>query len=116
VIAIGGTAKNETLVLSTLWNKAARNLWRGFTAHDRVLSGGEAICECSDSSVVATGIAGSTAKLRLCSADGAALRLNRYTPKAAIKICAAMIVCERPRCNTDIANPAIMGPATAPTP
>jgi hypothetical protein len=34
-----GYGENETLVLSTLLNTAARNLWRGFTAHDRVLPG-----------------------------------------------------------------------------
>src|SRR5260221_13164168 len=77
---------------------------------------GVAFPERYELSVVPNGIAGSTTKLRLCSADGAALRVNRYTPKAAIKICAAMIVCDRPRWKDDIANPAMMGPATAPAP
>jgi hypothetical protein len=52
--------------------------------------------ECSDSSVVPTGISGSTTKAPLCIRGGAARRVNRYTPKTAIKICAAMSVYARP--------------------
>ena len=49
-----------------------------------------------DSSVVPTGISGSTTNLPLCIWRGAARRVERYTPKTARRICAAISVYAKP--------------------
>src|SRR5260370_33385826 len=47
---------------------------------------------------------------------GAALRVSRYAPKAAIATCVAMSMYDRPCGKADMASPPSKGPAVAPTP